>query len=174
MQVRVRKSSKENYQQLLSDIGETNRKASLVTFELGSLGHSLPTCYKSLRKTLPNICIFTRSDTCKLFDNTARIVISTFYTQFFLARKIYIGLQIDLYFHVDSNPIPIILYSFFLVFFPLFYYCLIVFLRLFCTTICILLPLPNSCLLYRSICMLILCPRTLSLISLSFFLSLFF
>ena len=121
MQVRVRKSSKENYQQLLSDIGETNRKASLVTFELGSLGHSLPTCYKSLRKTLPNICIFTRSDTCKLFDNTARIVISTFYTQFFLARKIYIGLQIDLYFHVVSNPIPIILYSFFLVFFPLFY-----------------------------------------------------
>ena len=38
----VCKSSKENYQQLLSDIEETNRKASLVTIEIGSLGHSLP------------------------------------------------------------------------------------------------------------------------------------
>ena len=80
----VRKSSKENYQQLLSDIEETNRKASLVTIEIGSLGHSLPTCHKSLRKTLPNI--FTSSDTCKLFDDAARIAISTSYA-IFLARK---------------------------------------------------------------------------------------
>ena len=50
---RVRKSSKENYQQLSSDIEETNRKASLVTIEIGSIGHSLPTCHKSLWKTLP-------------------------------------------------------------------------------------------------------------------------
>ena len=153
---RVSKSSKENYQQLLSDIEETNRKTSLVTIEIGSLGHSLPTCHNSLRQTLPNIM---RSDTCNFFDNAARIAISTSYTILLAGENLHWPTNRLLLPWPEPSP-------FFLCFFVLLLsYCpskiSFVLLHVYVFTALAKLMLFWS--------MLILCPRALSL-----FLSLFF
>ena len=154
---RVRKSSKENYQQLLSDIEETNRKASLVTIEIGSLGHSLPTCHKSPRKTLPNI--FTMQ--VQTLANFLMMQLEQPYAfqlpmqSFQQEKKLHWPTNRPLYFH-DPNPNPI--FSLLTQFFSSpFYYCLIV--PKISFVLPYLLPLPNSC--FFEVCLL--CPGTLSL-----------
>ena len=61
---KLRKGTKELYQQLLSDLESAGKQATLITIEIGSLGHSLPSCHKSLVRTLPNILI---SPKCALY-----------------------------------------------------------------------------------------------------------
>ena len=81
---KLRKGTKELYQQLLSDLESAGKQATLITIEIGSLGHSLPSCHKSLVRTLPNI--FMKSKVRTLFDSAAKIAISASYA-IFLARK---------------------------------------------------------------------------------------
>ena len=81
---RARKQTKEHYLQLLSDLDLAGKQASLITREIGSLGHSLLSCHKSLVRTLPNI--FEKSKVRELFDSAARTAISASYA-IFLARK---------------------------------------------------------------------------------------
>ena len=81
---KFRKGTKELYQQLLSDLESAGKQATLITIEIGSLGHSLPSCHKSLVRTLPNI--FMKSKVRTLFDSAAKIAISASYA-IFLARK---------------------------------------------------------------------------------------
>ena len=80
----ARKQNKQLYQQLLSDFDSSEKQATLVTIEIGSLGHSLLDCHKSLVRTLPSL--FDISKVRKVFDNAAKIAISASYT-IFLARK---------------------------------------------------------------------------------------
>ena len=79
-----RKQNKQLYQQLLSDLDSAGKQATLVTIEIGSLGHSLPSCHKSLVRSLPNI--FEKSMVRTLFDNAAKTAISASYV-IYLARK---------------------------------------------------------------------------------------
>jgi len=71
------------HQQLLSDLDSIKKQATLVTIEIGSLGHYLPSCSKSLTRALPSI--FEKSKTRDLFDSAARTAISALYV-IFLAR----------------------------------------------------------------------------------------
>ena len=80
----ARKQNKQLYQQLLSDLDSSGKQATLVTIEIGSLGHSLLECHKSLVRTLQSL--FDKSKVRKVFDNAAKIAISASYT-IFLARK---------------------------------------------------------------------------------------
>ena len=50
-----RKYTKQSYQLLLSDLETACFNVDLVTVEVGSLGHSLPSSHNSLVKVLPNI-----------------------------------------------------------------------------------------------------------------------
>ena len=59
-----RKQTKQLYQQLMSDLDSMGKKATLVTIEIGSLGHYLPSCCKSLMTAL--LSIFETSKTCDL------------------------------------------------------------------------------------------------------------
>ena len=79
-----RKQNKQLYQQLLSDLDSAGKQATLVTIEIGSLGHSLPSCHKSLVRSLPNI--FEKSMVRTLFDNAAKTAISASYV-IYLAKK---------------------------------------------------------------------------------------
>ena len=62
----ARKQNKQLYQQLLSDLDSSGKQVILVTIEIGSLGHSLLECHKSLVRILPS-----------LFDNACSLVVCT-------------------------------------------------------------------------------------------------
>ena len=80
---KTRKSHKPLYQTLLSDLDSLGKKASLITIEIGSLGHSLPSCYKEFLKSFP---VFDKSSVRQLFDNAAKTAISASHV-IFLARN---------------------------------------------------------------------------------------
>ena len=79
----ARKSTKRKYQTVLSDLEYKGHNTSLVTIEIGALGHSLTTTHRSLQNLLPTI---SRRATRAMFDDAAKIAIAACHT-IFLARK---------------------------------------------------------------------------------------
>ena len=70
---RQRKRNKENYQLVLSELDRLGLKASLITLEVGALGHSLPQTHSDLRHVLP---CFTNSQMRHLFDDAGKVSIT--------------------------------------------------------------------------------------------------
>ena len=79
---RLRKRNKENYQLVLSELDRKGFKASLITLEISSLGHSLPQAHSNLKSGLP--CL-TKGKIRHLFDEAGKISI-TCSKSLFLAR----------------------------------------------------------------------------------------
>ena len=79
----TRKSTKQSYQMVLSDLESKGYRSILVPIEIGALGHSLLSTHKLLRKVLP---AFSCQTTRELFDDAAKVVIAASHI-IFLARK---------------------------------------------------------------------------------------
>ena len=79
---RLRKRNKENYQLVLSELDRIGFKASLITLEIGALGHSLPQTHSDLKGGLP--CL-TKRKIRHLFD-VAGIISITCPQSLFRAR----------------------------------------------------------------------------------------
>ena len=73
-EARQRKKEKENYQLVLSEKGY---KSSLVTLEVGALGHSLPQTHSDLRQVLPAL---SKTSIRRLFDEAGKIAITCSHT----------------------------------------------------------------------------------------------
>ena len=70
---RTRKSTKENYQQALSDLESRDWSANLHTIEIGSLGHWVHSSLRSLCLACPSI---SKKDARAILDSAATKVIS--------------------------------------------------------------------------------------------------
>ena len=79
-----RKRQKPLYQLLLSELDSLGKQASLVTIEIGSLGHWIPKCCQDFAQSFSSF--FDKSSARKLFDSAARTAISASQI-IFLARK---------------------------------------------------------------------------------------
>ena len=73
------KSSKENYQLLLSDLFSQNIRAELITLEIGCLGHHTNDLFCALKHLAPHC---SKGDRYQLRDNLSRSVIASSYTIF--------------------------------------------------------------------------------------------
>ena len=72
-----RKFEKPTYQSLLSDLDSLGMKTSLITIEIGYLGHSLPNCAKMFMRAFSNHFDKKSSRTyVTLFDDAAKTAIS--------------------------------------------------------------------------------------------------
>ena len=69
----LRERNKEKYQLVLSELNRKGFKASLITLEIGALGHSLPQTLSDLKGGLP--CL-TKSKIRHLFDGAGKISIT--------------------------------------------------------------------------------------------------
>ena len=69
---------------LLSDLDSVGKQASLITIEIGSLGHSLTDCGRMFARSFSSL--FDKLSVRLLFDTAARVAISASYV-IFLARK---------------------------------------------------------------------------------------
>ena len=74
-----RKKSKENYQLVLSEMDKQGLKASLVTLEVGALGHSLQQTHSEFRCVFPTL---SKKTVRQLFDEAGKIVIICSYIIF--------------------------------------------------------------------------------------------
>ena len=70
---RLRKRNKENYQLVLSELDRKGFNASLITLEIGALGHSLPQTHSDLKGRLP---CHTKRKIRHLFDEAGKISIT--------------------------------------------------------------------------------------------------
>ena len=73
------KTSKENYQLVLSDLSSQNIRAELITLEIGCLGHHTNDLFCALKHLAPHC---SKSDRYQLRDNLSRSVIASSYTIF--------------------------------------------------------------------------------------------
>ena len=90
---KTRKSHKPLYQTLLSDLDSLGKKASLITIEIGSLGHSLPSCCKEFLKSFP---VFDKSSVRQLLTTQPKLPSLPLMSSFWLGILI-IGLQTNPY-----------------------------------------------------------------------------
>ena len=74
-----RKKSKENYQLVLSEMDKQGLKASLVTLEVGALGHSLLQTHSEFRCVFPTL---SKKTVRQLFDEAGKIAITCSYIIF--------------------------------------------------------------------------------------------
>ena len=80
----ARKSTKRNYQIVLSNLEHKGHNTSLVTIKIGALGHSLTTTHQSLQNLLPTI---SRRATRAMFDDAAKIAIAASHTIFLTTKS---------------------------------------------------------------------------------------
>ena len=73
-QAKRRKSEKDDYQLVLSDLASLGLKASLITIEIGCLGHHLPHFFQSLKDAAPSS---TKAERVSLRDKLSKSVISS-------------------------------------------------------------------------------------------------
>jgi len=69
-----RKETKTNYQLALSDLDSRGYSASLITIEIGALGHWLPPTRASLQQLLPGV---PKSTVTRLLDQTSATTIAS-------------------------------------------------------------------------------------------------
>lgn len=74
-----RKKGKENYQLALSEMDRKGYKASLITLEVGALGHSLPQTHSDLRHVFSTL---NKNKIRHLFDEAGKIAITCSHTIF--------------------------------------------------------------------------------------------
>ena len=73
------KSTKDNYQLVLSDLAGRTIRAELITVEIGCLGHHTNDMFCALKHLAPHC---SKSDRCELRDRLSQSVIAPSYTIF--------------------------------------------------------------------------------------------
>ena len=71
---KLRKQSKDNYQQLLRDFDQFGKHATVITIEIGSLGHYLLSCSKLFARNFSSLC--TKLEVQDIFNSATKTAIS--------------------------------------------------------------------------------------------------
>ena len=72
---KLRKQSKNNYQQLLRDFDQFGKRATVITIEIGSLGHYLLSCSKLFAsRNFSSLC--TKLEVQDIFNSATKTAIS--------------------------------------------------------------------------------------------------